>query len=252
MIVTSGLTYSIAGTKILEDIDTTLPAGCITALIGPNGAGKSTLLHAVSHQISPDAGQITVDGHALADITGPARARKMAVVAQDLGVASRIRIRDLVGFGRWPHNRGRPTPTDRDKIAEALDRFDLTGLQDRFLDEVSGGQRQRAFIAMASAQDTDWLLLDEPLNNLDLHHARSLMARLREMVDRDDKSVVIVLHDLNYAISWADHVVALDQGHVAFQGPLAEVATADSLSALYQTPVVMGAADGKLFAQYHR
>lgn len=252
MIETSDLTYNIAETPILRDITVTLPAGGITALIGPNGAGKSTLLHLMSSQIAPDAGRIRIDGLDLAKTSIAARALKMAVVAQQLGVASRIRIRDLVGFGRWPHSQGRPTPTDRDKVAEALSRFDLADLQDRFLDEVSGGQRQRAYIAMAYAQDTDWLLLDEPLNNLDLRHARGLMARLREMVDHQGKSVVIVLHDLNYAISWADHVVALDQGRIAFEGPLTQVATADNLSALYRTPVALSDTGGKPFAQYHR
>lgn len=252
MIKVSGLTYSIAGTPILHDINATLPAGRITALIGPNGAGKSTLLHLISQQIPLGGGRITMGGLDLAKTTAPARALKMAVVGQQLGVASRIRIRDLVGFGRWPHNHGRLTAKDQEKISEALSHFDLIGLQDRFLDEVSGGQRQRAFIAMASAQDTDWLLLDEPLNNLDLHHARCLMTQLREKVDREGKSVVIVLHDLNYAISWADHVVALDKGSIAFEGPLTEVATTDSLSALYRTPVVLSDLAGKPFVQYHR
>lgn len=252
MINVSGLNYSIAGTLILRDIDVTLPAGNITALIGPNGAGKSTLLHLMSRQIDPDTGWIGIDGLNLATTPAAKRALKTATVAQQLGVASRIRIRDLIGFGRWPHSQGRTTSEDREKIASAITRFDLTDLQNRFLDEVSGGQRQRAFIAMAYAQDTDWLLLDEPLNNLDLHHARSLMARLREMVDHQNKSIVIVLHDLNYAISWADHIVALNQGQVAFEGPTATVATADNLSRLYQTPVALGDIGGKPFVQYHR
>lgn len=252
MITVSGLGYSISGTVILQDINVTLPAHGITALIGPNGAGKSTLLHLISRQINPDRGKITVDGEDLATTPAATRALKMAVVAQQLGVASRISIRDLVGFGRWPHSRSRPTAEDHAKVDDALSHFDLLDLSDRFLDEVSGGQRQRAFIAMAYAQETDWLLLDEPLSNLDLHHARSLMARLRDMADRCGKSIVIVLHDLNYAISWADHVVALSHGRLAFEGPVSAAATTENLSRLYQTPVALHHADGKPFVRYHR
>lgn len=252
MINVKGLSYNIAGAPILRDVTITLPTGGITALIGPNGAGKSTLLHLMSRQIDPDHGQIRIDGADLAMTDATERALKMAFVAQQLNVASRIRIRDLIGFGRWPHSQSRPTAEDRAKIADAIAHFDLLELQDRFLDEVSGGQRQRAFIAMAYAQDTDWLLLDEPLNNLDLHHARSLMARLREMVDSQGKSVVIVLHDLNYAISWADHVVALSDGRVAFEGSVSTTATEENLSRLYQTPVSLINVNGKPFVHYHR
>jgi iron complex transport system ATP-binding protein len=173
-------------------------------------------------------------------------------VAQQLSVASRVRVRDLVGFGRWPHSKGRPGAADRAAVEAALELFDLQALQQRFLDELSGGQRQRAFIAMAYAQDTRWLLLDEPLNNLDLHHARNLMQQLRRLADQAGKSIVIVLHDLNYALSWADHVVALQDGAVAFAGPVAEAATEARLSALYQTPVVISRIGGQPVAQYHR
>ncbi|GFE51067.1 ABC transporter ATP-binding protein [Roseobacter cerasinus] len=248
----SELSYSVSGTDILRDISVEIPARGMTALIGPNGAGKSTLLHLMSRQMEPMSGQVVIDGQDLATITAQARALKLAVVAQHLNIASRIRIRDLVGFGRWPHARNRPTAEDRAWVTDAMTHFDLIALQDRFLDEVSGGQRQRAFIAMAYAQDTEWLLLDEPLNNLDLHHARSLMARLRDMADHQGKSIVIVLHDLNYAISWADHVVALRAGRVAFEGPVQAMATGENLSNLYQTPVAMDHVDGRPFARYHR
>lgn len=139
-------------------------------------------------------------------------ALQLALVSQQNGIASRIRIRDLVAFGRWPHHQGRPQAVDKAKTAEALDRFELTDLGGRFLDEVSGGQRQRAFVAMAYCQDTDWLLLDEPLNNLDLRFATALMSQLKTLSREAGKGIAIVIHDLNYAINYADHIVALKDG----------------------------------------
>lgn len=252
MIDISGLSYGPAANPILQNVSAEIPAGRVTALIGPNGAGKSTLLKLIARQMTPAGGSIRMDGLDLVQAVPAVLARKMAVVAQHLSVASRVRVRDLIGFGRWPHSSGRLGPADHAAIDGAVALFDLDDLQQRFLDELSGGQRQRAFIAMAYAQDTDWLLLDEPLNNLDLHHARNLMAQLRHLAEAQGKGIVIVVHDLNYAISWSDHVVALRDGQVAFQGPVAEAATAEHLSALYQTPVAITRLEGQVFAQYHR
>ncbi len=252
MIQVSNLGYGAAGNPILQNVSAEIPAGRVTALIGPNGAGKSTLLKLIARQLTAGSGSIRMDGMDLAQAAPAQLARKMAVVAQQLSVASRVRVRDLIGFGRWPHSAGRLGPADHAAIAGAVKLFDLGDLQTRFLDELSGGQRQRAFIAMAYAQDTDWLLLDEPLNNLDLNHARNLMAQLRDLAESQGKGIVIVVHDLNYAISWADHVVALRDGQVAFQGPVTEAATAERLTALYGTPVAITWLESQVFAQYHR
>ena len=253
MIQIDTLSHHIAGTPVLSDISLTLPQGKITALIGPNGAGKSTLLNAIGRQLEPQQGNITISGQNLRRFAPRDLAFQIAVVAQHLNVGSRIRVADLVGYGRWPHAQGRLRAEDRVMIDRALTQFDLQNLRHRFLDELSGGQRQRAFIAMAYAQDTNWLLLDEPLNNLDLKHARSLMAKLRELVDTQGKSVVIVLHDLNYTLSWADHVVAMRDGQLAFVGPTLDVATADALSGLYQTDIDIAQTDrGTPLALYHR
>jgi len=134
----------------------------------------------------------------------------------------------------------------------ALNQFNLTQLANRFLDEVSGGQRQRAFVAMAYAQDTDWMLLDEPLNNLDLRYARDLMAELHGLTRSSDKSVVIILHDLNYAMAWSDNVIALKDGRVAFEGKTASVMTSKALSALYETDVSVFEENGCQRIWHHR
>lgn len=236
MIEVAKLGHRIGKSQILRDISVTLPAGQITALIGPNGAGKSTLLNLIARQEPVQAGQIQIDGADLSTIAHRDLALRLAVVAQSVGVASRLRVRELVHFGRWPHHQGRAGPEDQARVARALEDFDLTDLAERFLDEISGGQRQRAFVAMADCQDTAWLLLDEPLNNLDLRHATRLMTHLDGLA-RTGKGVVIVVHDLNYALTWADHLVALADGAVAFAGPTREVARAAALSRLYDTEV---------------
>lgn len=233
MIRIDNVSHAIAGAPILTDIDLTLPHGGITAVIGPNGAGKSTLMSLIARLTRLQAGQITVDGQCVARTPTADLALRLAIVAQKTHLGSRLRVGELVAFGRWPHHHGRPRPEDQAAVAEALETFELTELSDRFLDEVSGGQAQRAFVAMGYAQGTDWLLLDEPLNNLDLYHARALMARLHAVSRDGGRSVVMVVHDINHAAAWSDHVVAMKAGRVAFAGPPAEVLTGERLSELY-------------------
>lgn len=251
MITVSGLSHQIGGASILKDIDTAIPKGGVTALIGPNGAGKSTLFSLLSRKDPLQTGTVTLDGVDMAAMDHADLALRMAVVAQDVGVASRLRIKDLIGFGRWPHAKGSPTPDDVAWIDRALHQFDLTALADRFLDEVSGGQRQRAFVAMAYAQDTDWLLLDEPLNNLDLRYAHELMSALQGLTRTAGKSVVIILHDLNYAMTWADSVIAMKDGQIVFAGGADEVMTSEALSALYDTNIAVVREGGKTFVWHH-
>lgn len=251
MIAINNLTHCIGKKIILDNINIELPKGQVTALIGPNGAGKSTLLHILARQTKLQQGSVKLDGTDIVEIQHQEMALRMAVVAQEHGVSSRLRVVDLVTFGRWPHHQGRPTDNDRDAVQQAMDLFDLNDLASRYLDEISGGQKQRAFVAMAYAQDTDWLLLDEPLNNLDIHHAKSLMRQLRTLADQEGKSIVIVIHDLNYALANADHFVAIKGGQVTFAGPTAEVATSRSLSELYQSEIEILEQNGKRFAYHH-
>lgn len=240
MIRIEGLDHRIGTAPILYDITTTLPQGRLTALIGPNGAGKSTLLRLVGRLEPIRRGRITVDGLDVAATPTDRLARQMAILGQQTAIASRLRVEQLVAFGRWPHHKGRAGPRDRAITARALAAFDLTPLAHRFLDELSGGQAQRAHIAMAFAQDTPWLLLDEPLNNLDMAHARALMTRLRDLVYGQGRSVAMVVHEVNYAAAWADHVIAMKQGRILAEGPPDRVLTEQVLSALYDTPVAVG------------
>ncbi|MGO3321218.1 MAG: ATP-binding cassette domain-containing protein, partial [Microbacterium gubbeenense] len=170
MIVLEGATKRYGGSTVLDDVTTSFGEEGVVSLIGPNGAGKSTLFGLVGRLIAPDAGSVSVDGHDVRMASPGELARTIAVLRQDNHIAARLTVEDLVEFGRFPHSRGRLTSVDRDKIEEALAYLSLGDLRTRFLDELSGGQRQRAFIAMVLAQDTKYVLLDEPLNNLDLKH----------------------------------------------------------------------------------
>lgn len=175
------------------------------------------------------------------------RAHQLALLAQNERVTARLTVQDLVGFGRWPHHKGRPREVDRRKIAEAIRIFDLDALAGRQLDALSGGQRQRAFVAMAYAQETPWLLLDEPLSALDPRHARDIMDRLHRLSrpGPQQRSVVIVLHDLGVAARYADRIVALKDGRLVTSGARVLALTGEMLSDLFGTGLQIARVNGR-------
>lgn len=209
---------------VVDDVTLRLADGGITSLVGPNGAGKSTLLSMIARLLGTDAGTITVGGLDVSRADTRELARTLAVLKQDNHLVTRLSVEDLVLLGRYPHSQGRLTARDREKVSSALEFMDLTDVAGRFTDELSGGQRQRAFVAMVLAQDTRYLLLDEPLNNLDMAHARSMMSRLRTTAS-EGTTVVLVVHDINMASCWSDRVVAMKDGRVVAQGTPSEVVT---------------------------
>ncbi|HMQ92283.1 MAG TPA: ATP-binding cassette domain-containing protein [Amaricoccus sp.] len=233
MIEIDRVSHGFGRSPVLRDVSLRIPKGGITALIGPNGAGKSTLLSLMARLIPLQAGRIAFDGLDVSRTPSNELALKLAVLRQDTAIATRLTVRDLVTFGRYPRSGGRPGPEDHAAVGRALAEFDLGSLAGRFLDELSGGQRQRAFVAMTFAQAADYLLLDEPLNSLDLTYARALMHRLRSLADDHGRTVVVVLHDINYAAAWADRIVALREGAVVAEGTPAEVIRPDHLRSIY-------------------
>ena len=218
-------------------VDLTIPESGITALIGPNGAGKSTLLTMIGRLLGMDAGAIEVAGLDIASTPSKDLARVVSILRQENHFVTRLTVRQLVGFGRFPYSKGRLTVVDEEHISRAIDFLDLTDLEGRYLDELSGGQRQRAYVAMVLAQDTRYLLLDEPLNNLDMRHAVRMMQLLRRAADELGKTVVIVLHDINFAGHYADHICALKDGAVAHFGPPDEILTDEIMTEVFETPV---------------
>ncbi|WP_122073702.1 ABC transporter ATP-binding protein [Pseudophaeobacter sp. EL27] len=227
--------HKIAGQTILQGVDLDIPQGGLTALVGPNGAGKSTLLSLLARLQTLQSGQIEINGQDLGQVSHGDLAQLLAILPQVLTSTHRISVEDLVGFGRYPYSRGRLGPKDREIIAEVLQSFELQEIRHRFLDTLSGGQRQRAYTAMAWAQDTEYLLLDEPLNNLDIAASRSLMSRLKTLAAQLGRTIVIVLHDINYAAGYADHIVAMKAGHVVTAGPPREVVSETFLHSIFDT-----------------
>ncbi|WP_020181469.1 ATP-binding cassette domain-containing protein [Methylopila sp. M107] len=251
MIRIENVSLALQGRAVLSDVSLDIPKGGVVALIGPNGAGKSTLLSLVARLRPLQAGRVSIDGRPVGSTPGREIAKLLAILRQEPGVASRLRVRELVGFGRFPHNRARPSDGDRAMVEAALADFDLTELSERFVETLSGGQRQRALVAMAYVQGADYLLLDEPLNNLDMYYARELMRRLRNMADQNRRTVVVVLHDVNVAAAYADRIVAMRDGRIVADGAPAEILNTGTLRAVFGYEMRVATLDGSPVALYH-
>lgn len=227
----SGLTLKYDQRTVIEDLSTEIPEGKVTMIVGANACGKSTLLRALSRLLKPASGTVTLGGK---DIhTRPARevARVLGLLPQHPTAPDGITVRDLVGRGRFPHQgffrgwSGGASPDDQRAVLNAMSATDTLDLADRSVDQLSGGQRQRAWIAMALAQETEVLLLDEPTTYLDLAHQVEVLDLLTDLNRRRGTTVAIVLHDLNLAARYADHVIAMKGGRIAAEGDAEAVIT---------------------------
>ncbi|WP_420453570.1 ABC transporter ATP-binding protein [Ilumatobacter sp.] len=252
MIRSRNVSKAYGSATVLDEVDVSLLAGELTAIVGANGAGKSTLLSIISRLTDADAGSVHVDELDLARARSDEVALRLAVLRQDTHMAARLTVRELVSFGRFPRSRGHLSAEDDVIVDDAIEFFELGDLQHRHLDQLSGGQRQRAFVALTLAQDTPYVLLDEPLNNLDMRHSVRMMRHLRRLVEQLGKSVVIVIHDLNFAAAHADRIVALKDGRIAAVGTPADVMTPATLEEIYDIPIDVHVVDGIPYAIYYR
>jgi len=223
--------------KVIDDVSLTIPKGKITSFIGPNGAGKSTLISMVSRLIAKDEGIITIDGEDITKSKDSELARKISILKQSNSMNVKLTVRELISFGRFPYSKGNLKRDDWKKVDEAVAYMELQDIQHKFLDQLSGGQRQRAFIAMVLAQDTEYILLDEPLNNLDMRHAVQIMQTLRKLCDELGKTIVIVIHDINFASCYSDNIVALKDGRVVKQGHTCDVIDSCVLKEIYDMDI---------------
>ncbi|WP_172119463.1 ATP-binding cassette domain-containing protein [Actinomyces faecalis] len=243
--------YTSCGhTTTIGPVDLEIPAGGITAFIGPNGAGKSTLLTMVGRLLGPDAGTITVGGLDVQHTRSAQLAKVVSILRQDNHFVSRLTVRQLVGCGRFPYSHGRLSEQDEQIVSRYIDFLALGELENRFLDELSGGQRQRAYVAMVLAQETQYVLLDEPLNNLDIAHSVEMMRHLSVAARELGRTIVVVLHDLNFAARYADWVVALKDGGVAYSGTPDQVIRSEVLTEVFGTPITVVDAPGGPLACY--
>ena len=237
MITVSDVVKDYSAEVSIGPVSVDIEPGGITALVGPNGAGKSTILTMIGRLLHIDEGVIEVAGYDVVKSQSKTIAKILSILRQENHFVTRLTVRQLVAFGRFPYSRGRLTRTDEDYISRAIDFLDLNDLENRYLDQLSGGQRQRAYVAMVLAQDTDYVLLDEPLNNLDIQHAVSMMQQLRQAADELGKTVVIVIHDINFAAAYADRIIAMADGEIKYSGTPREIMTPEILADVFNTPM---------------
>lgn len=252
MIKLNEINKDYEGRHVLGPINLTIEQGGVTALIGPNGAGKSTMLTIIGRLLEADSGRVTVGGLDVHTAKPRELAKVVSILKQENHFMARLTVRQLVTFGRFPHSGGRQTETDRRAIHAAIAFLNLAGMEDRFIDELSGGQRQRAFVAMVLAQDTDYVLLDEPLTGLDMRHAVSMMGQVRAAADALGKTVVLVIHDVNFAAAYADRIVALANGQVVAAGTPDEIISPEVLERVFETPVQVVRHNDHPVAVYYR
>ncbi|MEC1626943.1 petrobactin ABC transporter ATP-binding protein YclP [Bacillus mojavensis] len=250
MVEVKNVSKQYGGKVVLEETSVTIQKGKITSFIGPNGAGKSTLLSIMSRLIKKDSGEIFIDGEEIGTCDSKELAKKMSILKQANQINIRLTIKDLVSFGRFPYSQGRLTEEDWLHINQALSYMKLEEIQDKYLDQLSGGQCQRAFIAMVIAQDTDYIFLDEPLNNLDMKHSVEIMKLLKRLVEELGKTIVIVIHDINFASVYSDHIVALKNGRIVKEGPPEEIIETSVLEEIYDMTIPIQTIDNQRIGVY--
>ena len=236
---------------VVENVSVKITKGKITSFIGPNGAGKSTLLSMISRLLTKDQGEIFLEGQEISQCKSNELAKKISILKQSNHITVRLTIRELVSFGRFPYSQGNLSKEDWQYVDEAIRYLELEDIQHKYLDQLSGGQRQRAYIAMVVAQNTEYVLLDEPLNNLDMKHSVQIMKVLRRLVDEMGKTVVIVIHDINFASCYSDFIVALKDGKVVKEGPKEEIINSSILKDVYDMDIQIEDIDENKICVYY-
>lgn len=236
---------------VVNGVSLDIPKGAVVSFIGPNGAGKSTVMGIISRLIDRDGGTVEFEGKDIKDWKSKDLAKRLAILTQTNNVQMKLTVRELVAFGRFPYSGSRLTVEDQQIVERAIDYMELREYENRFIDELSGGQRQRAYIAMVIAQDTDYVLLDEPTNNLDIYHATNLMKTVRRLCDELGKTIVLVLHEINYAAFYSDYICAFVNGGIAAFGTVEEVMNPETLSKIYGVDFEIMRIEGKPLSIYY-
>ena len=239
------VTKKYNGKPVVDAVNLEIPKGKVISFIGPNGAGKSTVMGIISRLIAKDSGLVSFDGTELEKWKSKELSKRLAILTQSNNIQMKLTVRELVAFGRFPYSGNRTTKEDEEIIEQAIAYMELEAFRDRFIDELSGGQRQRALIAMVIAQDTDYILLDEPTNNLDIYHATNMMKIVRRLCDELEKTIILVLHEINYAAFYSDYICAFVDGKVAKFGTVKEVMTKETLSEIYKVDFEILEIEGK-------
>ncbi len=237
--------------KVVNDVSLKIEKGKITSFVGPNGAGKSTLLSIITRLIDRQCGEVYLENKVIENYGKNELSKKISILKQSNNINLRLTIRELVSFGRFPYSKGRLKSEDEKYISEAIEYMRLEDIQDKYLDELSGGQRQRAFLAMVIAQGTEYIFLDEPLNNLDMSNSVQMMKVLRKLCDDLGKTIVIVMHDINFASCYSDYVVAFKDGSIVKKGTTDEMINKNTLEEIYQMEFDVQNINGRKISIYY-
>ena len=234
---------------IIEKLSTRIPSGKISTIIGANGCGKSTLLKALTRILPLQEGAIYLDGQAIAQLPTKEVAKKLALLPQVLEATEGISVYELVSYGRYPHQNGLGylTDQDREKINWALEATQTAPFARFPVDDLSGGQRQRVWIAMALAQDTDTIFLDEPTTYLDLNHQLEVLELLKDLNLSQQKTIVMVLHDVNLSARFSDHMIAMKEGNIRYNGSVSSIMTTEILSDIFNIEPQLIQAPGQAY-----
>ncbi|MEW9702401.1 ABC transporter ATP-binding protein [Paenibacillus sp. SI8] len=234
-LVTKDLNVAYEQRLIVENLNIAIPTGKITALVGSNGSGKSTILKSMARILKPAGGQVFLDGKSIHQQTTKEVAKQLAILPQNPTAPDGVTVSELVSYGRFPHQKGFGTISLEDKkvIHWAIEVTGMTEFVDRPVDHLSGGQRQRAWIAMALAQQTEILFLDEPTTFLDMAHQLEVLKLLQKLNEEEGRTIIMVVHDLNHATRYAQHMVAIQRGKVVSEGAPETVVTHEVLRQVF-------------------
>lgn len=235
-IVAENVSLGYGGKLVIRGLNTTIPKGVVTVIIGANGCGKSTLLKGIARILKPEQGSIRLDGRDVHASPSKEIARRLAMLPQSPRAPEGMTVEELASYGRFPHKRGFGTlgREDFEIIRESLRIAGIENLRGRLLAELSGGQRQRAWIAMTLCQKTEFMLLDEPTTYLDMAHQMEILTLLSSLNRQERRTIVMVLHELNNASRFADHILAMKDGFLLAEGPPETIVTRENLREIYQ------------------
>ena len=251
MLTIRNLRKTYEDATVVDDVSLELPHKKVISMIGPNGAGKSTVLGMISRLVARSSGAVEFQGKDLDKWESRELAKHLAILTQANNVQMKLTVRELVAFGRFPHSGSNLSQKDWEIVDRSISYMELEDFAERFIDEMSGGQRQRAFIAMVLAQDTEYVLLDEPTNNLDIYHATQMMKLVRRLCDELGKTVILVLHEINLAAFYSDYICAFKNGKIAAWGTVNEVMTPEQLKLIYGVDFQIHEIDGRPLAIFH-
>lgn len=234
-LTTSSLDIAYDDRLIVQDLNIAIPQGKITALVGANGSGKSTILKTMARIMNPSYGSVLLDGKSIHKQSTKEIAKQLAILPQNPTAPDGLTVAELVSYGRFPYQKGfgSMSKEDRSVVQWAIEATVMAEFADRPVDQLSGGQRQRAWIAMALAQETDILFLDEPTTFLDMAHQLEVLHLLQKLNASNNRTVVMVVHDLNHAARYAHHMIAIKSGSVVGEGTPSEVITQDIMREVF-------------------